>query len=600
MKTTTFEEQRERNNVAYERVTATPGTIRGLSSRQRQRVDAILTQREEIENLASTQWQREAYGIEEWHRDFVRLRDLHDHPNCTKIGEKLRQHVWNAIPNSRFKRFQQAFCTPENFIVPAFDIDRKNRVTFRGNPDFDTMSLQPCLVSADCIPDKLVEDLKLASFADNAGKPLDRLKKKADPRVINGLKKIWESLMPLQSSAHRILSIQPGDFHAQETYPDPAVPDRSILGKIIYTREAENGKEQATQPDQFYAQRTVMFFESVHAAFRKTVHEEYGYQEEIGKIAKLTSDVEGMNTRLNTEWSRADAKGKEALWEQARDMVAACQYALRGAENVFKVQAEKFLGEIGDRFDASKKPNMGGVLSKMVASRARFQKRFDEMYAKDGYNKQDMDVLRTHIRMHTEKFKTFRAGVQRAADMLNDYIATTNGSDPKPSAQSFMLRAGLSMQPLQGIRLEPFATFQRKLGEKFPLLGPALDSGDFPTAKKTIVQMHVIGKFQGLRSYMEHMKEEMTHSTRVPVASIRDFTKTMRTYFETYQVFPDLIVDEYRKPFETMQRALVAIEQALTRYAKQDIDVGRRTALYRMLKEYVEAFDIEHIVESLA
>ncbi len=598
MKTTTIEEEREINNDAHERITANPESVSGLSSRQRRRLVAVLVRREEIEDLASTQWQREAYGIEAWHRDFVRLRDARDHPHCTKTGQKLRQHLWNAIPNSRFRRFQEAFCKPGNFIVPAFDIDNKNRVTFRGNPDFGTMSLQPCLVSADCISEKLAKDLQLASFSDNTGKPFDRLKKKADPRVINGLKKIWESLMPLQSGAHRILSIQPPDLPARQTYPDPAVPDPSIVGRIIYTREAENGKEQAGNPDLF-RQQTVMFFRDADSAYRKTIHEKQEYSHEIQKIAGLCTATQDLNLRLDREWKHATPAGRQQLTQEATDLTSHCIHELRGVENVFKVQAREYMTKIAVRFEASQKPNMSPLLSEMNAARTRFQRRYDDMYRKGGYNQQDHAVLEKHIASHKSRMLAYRKNVQDNFGKLYGFAENTNGSGTTPDADTLLLQMNIDPQGLRTLDLQPFTVYVRRFDEKYDRFSAAVRRREFLQAKRILVQMHVIGKFQGVRSCFETMKEQMTYSDRVPVSRIRDFVHDMREYFETYQVCPDVIVEEYRVPFENMKRALLAIEQALTRYANQDIDVGSRTHLYRMLKEYIEAFDIEYIVERL-
>ena len=143
--TITFGTLRDRNNAALDRTGYTPdGDFQQLTAPNRRLVQTLLTQRAGLEDLASTQQQREAYGIEQWHDDFVRLKDISP-SNNQRVDE------WDALRNSRFKRFQQAFSHAHQFISPPFVIDDP-RINFIGPPNFNTMSLAPCLVSADKIP----------------------------------------------------------------------------------------------------------------------------------------------------------------------------------------------------------------------------------------------------------------------------------------------------------------------------------------------------------------------------------------------------------------------------------------------------------------
>ncbi|MBT7337627.1 hypothetical protein HN801_02890, partial [Candidatus Peregrinibacteria bacterium] len=75
-KTTTFDELRDRNVSMLKKAGHTPDVdMAALTSAKRKRVLELLEDRAEIEGLASTQSQREEYGVEEWHEGFVRLRD---------------------------------------------------------------------------------------------------------------------------------------------------------------------------------------------------------------------------------------------------------------------------------------------------------------------------------------------------------------------------------------------------------------------------------------------------------------------------------------------------------------------------------------------
>lgn len=607
LKTISFEELRTRNENALDRVQYAPEVdVTQLTAYQRGRIQRLLSERASLEDLASTQNQREAYGTEQWHEQFVRLRDASQLTDSTLEGDALREHIWRAVPNSRFKRFQEAFCHPHQFIVPAFTVGEKNTVTFTGNPDWNSMSLEPCLVSADRISDELAAGLHLVTFDESdTGKPYNRLRKKAQPEAVARLKKIWESAVPLQKRNHRLLTVQKPNDATEARYPHTQGPSDETVGTILYTREEENGREEARgngKPRQL----TVQHFGSVYGAHRKTLHETRSYGREIAQLATLQGDMQALNSRLDRDWRKETHEAeKEAMRNEANALILACRTLLSACENKFKVQAHDLLGEIVDLKDKSDKTNVGASLSKMVAIINRLQSRFDEMYPKGGFNEQDRMVLETHICKHEQTMRRFREALQKNAEVVNDRLELFGNRDlsvRQANWQSDGVLGRLHANPadLQAhIRLQPFLPYANKISEKHADLSGALRKRNLSASQNAIVQMHVIGKFQAVRTCFERVKEYIIDGENIPVSRIRDFVHSMNEVFSTLQIFPDRTVASYCGAFEHIRDELQRIEHGLSHYAGKDTDVGERTEMYKSLKKYIEQHNIEEIVSTL-
>ena len=607
LSTITFDTLRERNEQALDRVNYAPDVdISTLTAYQRRRVQQLLGDRTDLEDLASTQDQRESYGIEQWHNQFVRLRDLPQHPDSTLEGDRLRQHIWDAMPNSRFKRFQEAFSYPHQFIVPAFNIGERNSVTFVGHQNFNTMSLEPCLVSADRISEKLAVDLELVEFDENdERRPYQRLQKKAQPEAIARLKKTWESAVPLQQGHHRILTIQPSSAAVNDRYPDTEGPSNATVGTILYTREEENGRQQAQEQNDRPRQLTVQHFPSAYAAHRKTFHENHAYRREIDQLSQLQDDLRALNGRLDRDWKRDTSETEKGeMRTEAQESITQCRELLSACENKYKVQAHDLLEHINDLQDSSNKTNVGASLAKMVAVINRLQSRFEEMYPKGGFNEQDQMVLEAQIQNHERGIRRYRDNVQRNADVVHDGLQLFNGNGLSPDqvdsqSRGVLRRMHIHPDDLKGIRLRPFTTYAGRLREKHDALDDALHERSLDASQDAVVQMHVIGKFQAMHTCFEHVKRYIIDGEHLPISRIRDFVHHLRELFSTYQVLPDHIVAGYEGTFQHMRDELERIEQGLEHYAKQDVDVSERTEIYKRLKAYLEQFDIEEMVMEL-
>jgi hypothetical protein len=593
-----FETLRERSNRALERAGVGPGAPaeapQKITAQQRRRIARLLDRRADIEDLATTQNQREAYGIERWHQDFVMLRELCTFPGTDLTGEALRRKVWSAVPNSRFKRFQQLFSRPYHWIVPPFDMGAKNTVTFRGSPDFNALSLGGCLVSPDLVPDELARDLRLCEFTEEDHRhPERRLVKKhaAVPR----LKKLWESATSLQPDHHRILVVSPSTPEIDRAYgEDTPGPDPASLGSILYARE-ENQK--AEEPHRLQVQ----LFGSAYCAYRKTLHERENYDEEIPELAVMEEKIEALRTRLDTEWG--DPANRPALRTLCTQVAAECVEALKHCENTHKVQAHDLIAEAGTLEDKSGKQNPSRSMSKYTAAINRFRSRYAEAKGKGGFNEQDRMTLRQHISRQEYILQGFRTSVVSGAPAFAQQHAQLFADTTMPiptvekQAQGLLARSGIDPRPLQRVTLQPLRFYGEHLQEAHRDLDAALRTQDQHMAMDTVLRMHLIGKFQTVRSWFEKLKADMVDADHISIRRIRTFVAALQKLFSTFQIYPNRIVEEYRQPFEQLERGLEGIQQLLAPFEHQDLDIGQRTALFRALKNYLDEFDVEGMAE---
>lgn len=607
LKTITFEELRDRNNAALKAQSYQPKLdIANMNARERDNLERLFDKRVQIETLASTQNQREAHGVERWHKNFVRLQDIHEDPNIECKGAALRNYIWNRVPNSRFKRFQEIFCHPHHFAVPRFELDAEGRVLFPGKPDFNSLPLQACLVSPDRIPDQFAADLGLCDFTEDHGKPWSRLKKKA--LVIDRLKLMWESAEPLQEKHHRLLLIQPPTQDTRLRYNGTEGPDRSTIGTILYTREEENGHQQKNlEHNGHFApkRRTAQYFDSAYGAHRKTFHENQVYLHEITLLTELQEDLTTLNRVLNVEWRKGigDERRAELRIETQQLFLRFCDL-LKACQNKYKVHAHDLIAGVSELRDKRGKENMTVVMTKMIAAIGQLAQRFNDMYPKGGYNQQDQMVLQRHIEREEKLMKDFRVSLVRHAPVLEASHPLFEAEQLSPEARGTLVRQieiamGLHMRSLERVCLEPLHTYALRLQEKAAKLHRALHEGDRDRAMDVTVEMHVMGKLQAVRTCFEHIKRFVIDAEQVPVERIRNFVAALEQLFSERQLFPDRIVDGYREPFEAIERQLTLIKQQLTIYAGQNLEIDQRSAMYQRLKRYLEGFDLEEMARNL-
>ncbi|MDP6561618.1 MAG: hypothetical protein QF793_01705 [Candidatus Peribacteraceae bacterium] len=557
--TITFDTLRERNNASLDRTGySLAEDFEGLTAAKRRRVQDLLTERSDLEDLASTQSQREAYGIKQWHDDFVRVKDISE-------GDDLTVREWSQLRNSKFKRFQRAFSHPHQFVLP------------RSSP----ISLQGCLVSADKIPEKLAEDLNLVAF-DDCDRPAKRLEKKAQPKSIDRLKQIFEQAVPLQQGHYRLQAIRDDDVE--------------LDGTILYTRTDENGD----LPNGL----TVQHFTSAYAAYRKTLHEGGSYNEEIPNLALLRERIITLNRKVDREWkSDTPQTQKDDLRERANVLLTEYTVVLTHCTAQYKELACTLLDEASSFEDKSGKVNPSAALSKMVAAVSRLEDRRREVIGKGGYNNQDQTVLRDAIEGQESILRDARSGLRDKAKILDSKLqlfGEAELTEPQVDAQvaGVLSTLGVHRDDLARVTLKPLSVYSCKLSEKLSALGTALIQRDKAAALDAAVSMHVIGKFQGVRSCFERIKEHMADDRAIPLARVREFVTQMKSHVDNHQILPDHTVAGYSDVFTSVCDRLHGIEERLTQLSDAT-EATPSSKLYRDLKSYLEECDLEGMVKAL-
>ncbi len=378
-----------------------------------ERFESLLTDRQQIEELASTHTQREFYdrvteGRSDWTANFIRMRDLQlmlraealcpgssgfrisedvrqklvqffsepsqEHssaatmsapllPSAVNITPKdlatIRNELWEDLQRSRFKSFQELFCDPMNFAVPMLSSECIPR-------SLNTCNLAPCLVSPDRMPSKLLSDLGLVQWPEERITQLDVLQTKGALKVVNGLKALWESTEKIDSKSGRIMIVKPHTdavlsfYGASAGGVDPSVvaldPIRSdLIGSLLYVREEVSGSSHAAARAQkrgefLPQQRVVHFHASAYSLIRKTHHQRESHDNEISELAKLTREWKDLNQRINSEWKpNTSTEHRQHLHGLLCKLAAETHEKLANDSNVAKSEAFRFLIKIEEQ-----------------------------------------------------------------------------------------------------------------------------------------------------------------------------------------------------------------------------------------------------------
>ncbi len=378
-----------------------------------ERFESLLTDRQQIEELASTHTQRQFYdrvteGRSDWTANFIRMRDLHlmlraealcpgssgfrisedvrqklvqffsepsqEHssaatmsapllPSAVNITPKdlatIRNELWEDLQRSRFKSFQELFCDPMNFAVPMLSSECIPR-------SLNTCNLAPCLVSPDRMPSKLLSDLGLVQWPEERITQLDVLQTKGALKVVNGLKALWESTEKIDSKSGRIMIVKPHTDAVLSFYGAPAGgvvpsvvaldPIRSdLIGSLLYVREEVSGSSHAAASAQkrgefLPQQRVVHFHASAYSLLRKTHYQREGHDAEISELAKLTIEWKDLNQRINSEWKpNTSMEHRQYLHGLLCKLAEETHEKLAADSNVAKSEAFRFLIKIEEQ-----------------------------------------------------------------------------------------------------------------------------------------------------------------------------------------------------------------------------------------------------------
>ena len=313
MQTISFNTLRLRNNRSLE------------GQKNSSRIQNLLTKREMLAEAAKTLPQISRYnrenGTRPWDEKYTMLRELDSH-------EALE--AWRALPNCKFKRFQQAFCDgPWHYVVPSFERDTvNNSIVYPPELRLSALSVKACLISPDHIPDDLIQQLGFVDLSIHKGSPVSRLFEKADlDNVIQRLKLLWDAAVPIASNLSRpakgnnlrFLIIAEPTEALQNIYQGIKGPELDSLGALLSTRRHNR---QVLEPEHALAKKynpidehlTVSYFSNINTALRSTSHKQKSQKTEVRHLREMKETLRDLSHYIQTEWnSDTSNEHKQAL-----------------------------------------------------------------------------------------------------------------------------------------------------------------------------------------------------------------------------------------------------------------------------------------------
>lgn len=561
-----------------------------IPEKTREQIKVLLTQQEELQKLASTDDQKEAYGLELWNRDFVSLHSIHDYPGSKLEGAALQAHIWRALPDSRFKRFQEAFA--DEFVVPSFQI--QNGVV-KFNAEVSNLSVKGCLVRPDGIPDKFLQDLKICDFEEEKD-PIKRLHMKRD--AILPLKREWDCTQQIQRGNNRLRFVGPMNLEIQNThYHGLDRADRSIEGKILYTRASNNGGKE--NGNFLPRKEVVQVFPDVYAAHRKTAHQKESYTGEFVELVSMQHQLEDLIRRINIFWR--DPEVQQSLKVEAQELLEKFSAELRRCTGREKAKASQLIASAVGLRDSLGRPNVSASMARMVGAVNGLGKRLQEMHGKGGFNTQDQTMLMQKILGHEATLQSFCMRLKECDTLIsqkNLALFKGGGSWQNRHSQAVGIerRGQFDPKSLERIHVAPFVVYRQKLSDLSMKFHNTLVYPDRGAARDNIVKMHVIGKFASAHSCLERIKLKLVQPG-VDLLSIQKDLQQLCGLLSAREIAPDVIVDEYQEPFKVLESEIQALMKEFEMVQHGDASSQERST---SLREHLDRFDLEQMVQVLS
>lgn len=597
--TITFDTLRERNNTLLANAGIDKPACE-LSKAEIRRIANHLPARIALEELAASGKQREAYGTQKWDQNFIRLRDLEPAPDSAKTALQLRQVVWDALPNSRFKRFQELFSHPHQVIVPRSMFSDSDHIIKPDTHTLNTCSLQGCLISADLIDDNFASQIGLVTFSNTElRRPAERLRRKADVSVLQNLKKLFEQSTPLDEKKrdHRVLLINN--------------PEHSLHGSFFYTRQTGSAADHIHSENGQIAMRrlSIQFFPGAYEVFRKTQHTQSGYRLETGALSEMQNDLQQLVKIIDRDWrAEASPESKDILRTRAIEIIARHHSTLENCPNEYKQAATVLLASSAELRDSLGRTNPAASMAKLNKAARTILKRMEEIRPKGRFNTQDSMLISGHIAANEAVFKRFRSAVEANAQVLDPkHISRLAVFSEKPlsalqlqsNLNGLLVRLGVHPDDFKDIQMQPFLPFAKAIQQQLLALRQAVADRNPEEAQRALVKSYLNWKLYAVHITFEHTKEKIAHATTLSLQEIRDFVGAVHTMFQARPVLPDVVVSTFEKPFMQMTATLLQIKQRLSAYSEQGVTLTEQARIYKDFKKYLDTFDLVETLREL-
>lgn len=639
------------------------------------KLDGLVLRRAGLEDMASTMAQRESYAGSSpdrtaWHQEFIRMRDVYllkrleeVMPGCTKLPlselaqaalagffadpssslpssawtsavGSLRSQLWRALPHSRFKTFQEAFCAPVNFSVPLEPLDYKQ---------LNRLSLSACLVSPDYVPNKLLSNLGLVSWPDETPERLTALATKSSPAVINGLKGIWESLQPIAERNSRIKELCQYTAEVVGSYPVLAAIDPKVLGSLVHTRERVSGSTAKASKDatrKIFTPRgvTVSVYASAYSMLRKTLCEELSFDQEQRELSDIVSSWVSLRDQLDKDWGAAAQPYREDLQRRVLELCDRSTEVFEKSENLQKKGSLAFLAKV--RAQAEETPSrpelvMTGItpmLTQITVAIDNLRQREAELSAKGKFNEQDQRDVKRIIDGCEEQLRSLRSNLlrvdHRSQSFVEAQLSALEGKLAQPGLTDakrnqlvldfFGVCRLRDLLTISRFSVRPFRVFGETLNALGHELRAAILSNNRAASRHVLVKMAAVCKIVEANELREKLCTELASSpTEEPAAEAARATfqdmlqrvSRLLVSLNTQEILPGHVVASYQAPYDEVVSFIRKLRKGLSHYASKDVcnDPGPdglaeklRDGLLARMREFLDSSDLEGIVRNLS
>ncbi|MDD5026110.1 MAG: hypothetical protein PHH13_01905 [Candidatus Peribacteraceae bacterium] len=545
----------------------------------------------EVQELASPDDQIEAFDRERFERWFRRFSAIDD--------PRLREKLWKLIPDSLFKRIQEAVC--RDYVVPSYRSVKDDRIHFDPRPQFDRIGPGPCLVSADLLNEHMLETLGIETFEPRMT-AIERLRRKHD--AIPTFKETLASTRQIDPNVgrlHVVVAPRPGEASYGKTGPRP-----EAIGKILLFAEDVAG----TQANGQRKQRMQVL--DAYGVYRKTRHEEACYESEVAKLERLKQRLGLQNRRLNTLTRDTPPDNRRTIEEEAKTELATVAKELQTSIDICKRMACVRIDRHSDlcaEVRGRRIPNISAAMASMVGAINDLQRRFERTRPKNTANTDDRQLIHQQIEHGEAVMESYRTQLQARAEPLMRLAKAAVFHPPRAGEPLFpdrnvtgverRMKELIDPKELETLLVAPFSTFARKILSLHAELPQALESRDGQRFNETLVKMHVVGKIQEVSRCLENLRIELLTPERVLLSRVRESVAGVRALFETLQVRPDIVVESYTSAFAHVCALLKRIETAVTAALQGgDCALSDNPALGDLLSDLLD-IDLEAIVRGL-
>ena len=616
------------------------------------RFNDLAVARESLEGALSTSVQRVCHSHDTsspvaWHTNFVRMKDVflllrleQMYPNATKSPfstqvrqalttffteaeaslpnlpdriniardvDKVRATLWGDLPYSRFKVFQEAFSAPQNFTVPLEQLDRGR---------LNTCSVSACLVDASLVPNKLLSDLGLVVWPSPRVTPAEALAIKSEPRVINGLKGMWESTYRLHRSNPHILVVCEHTAESRARYGDIAEISPEAEGSILYTRERTSGstrvaREQARKGVFEPRRVSVSVFGTPYSLLRKTIEENVSYNIEAREVETLATRWTSLNRDFNAEW-RADTPEASRTLMKTR-LVALIEDSMRvlgTATNIQKAKARSALEKILEAAnEAPSRPelvmkNITPILARTVGAINTLRVRSGDIAPRAQWNENDRQALRGCISHHEALFDDLHYPLQRIDKELKHVERaigqSTNEVEKARLVGEFLNHTGLTLRDFEHVTVRPFRAFAQKLVQLRGAITEALMAGDATRTRDALVKAVVIWKLHQMNHACESLRSMLLPGSALSIPELVLTVDRLSNVLRTRSVLRNHEVPEYAGPFNEVLEWTTTLLRGLRHHARNGVAPEQQVALHVRIRAFLDRQDLESLVRGLS